>query len=44
MWWGLGYGGIGEEWGGWGRVIGVGLVVIWVCRLECSGLGSFVVR
>ena len=30
--------------GGWGMVIRAGLVVIWVCRLGCSGLGSFVVR
>ena len=44
MWWGLGFDGIGEEWCGWGRVIGVGVGVIWVCRLGCSGLGSFVVR
>ena len=43
MWWDLGFDGIGEEWGGWGRVIGVGVGVIWVCRLGCIGLGSFVV-
>ena len=40
----VGFDGIGEEWGGWGRVIGVGVGVIWVYRLGCSGLGSFVVQ
>ena len=27
-------------WGGWGRVIGVWLVIIWVCRLGCGRLGG----
>ena len=41
MWWGLGYDGVGKE---WGRVIGVGVGIIWVGRLGCGGLGSFGVQ